>query len=179
MGRRARLVNNQGVTLLEVVITVTIVGFIVLAASQLLRLITTGNEASVADPGGYISGQRKLDEINFFLGRISRDFRMAKKVIVNDSPPRITFSTSDNRKVQYSVRNGRLLCESVKCTLIGDVAEVYVRENHVQILDGIEEIRIVLEKHGSFFSKLYAVIRASGGVFDLSIVRRNPPEGEE
>lgn len=118
--------SEQGITLLEVVIAVVIIGFILVTASQFLHLVTTGSKASVADPGGYIAGQEVVDRINLFFNTIAKDFRMAKEVMNEEGE--LTLSFPDGSEVIYAVEDGE------------DGKEVW--RNNAKVIWGVTSVEI-------------------------------------
>ena len=121
--------SEQGVTLLEVVIAVVIIGFILVTASQFLHLVTTGSKASVADPGGYIAGQETVDRVSLFFNTIAKDFRMAKGV------------TNEGGKLTLSFPDGSEVIEVIYAVEDGeDGKEVW--RNNAKVIWGVASVEI-------------------------------------
>lgn len=84
-----RSLGKQGMTLVEVIFVVAILGFSVVVLSGLLRAISVAGRnlpTSTSTPGRAQTYQQVVDQVNMFLIALSRDAREAKKLEVKNSP---------------------------------------------------------------------------------------------
>ncbi len=77
--------NQEGATLVEIIVVVAILGFFAVALSGLLRVITVAGRNS-PNSGQVQTYQQVVDQINIFLINLSRDAREAKRLEVKNGP---------------------------------------------------------------------------------------------
>lgn len=102
MGMRQR---REGTTLLEVAVTVTILGILIVTFSGLLRAITVGGRNAPTTPGNVPTQQQVLDQINTFLTQFSRDVRGASTSSVENGGKKITL---DDVVYEFQERTGEI-----------------------------------------------------------------------
>ncbi|MBC7218084.1 MAG: hypothetical protein H5U36_08110 [Candidatus Caldatribacterium sp.] len=147
--------------LLEVVITVFIMAFILTLLYQFLGSMNKRGRAQIAD-------QEIINRINLFLNAIAKDFRSAGVVAitVNDNSTEVYIETTDGRQNTYIFKDNEIL------------------KNDVPIVQGITESKVECEKSVFGGKRAYTKLTVklstpSGRSYSASILRRNPPKGNE
>lgn len=78
--------NQEGATLVEIVVVVAILGFFAVVLSGLLRAIMVAGRNLPTSSGQVQTYQQVVDQINIFLINFSRDVREAKRLEVENGP---------------------------------------------------------------------------------------------
>lgn len=84
--------SSQGATLLELTVTVTIIGLFAVAFGGLLRSISIGG-SNIPRMDGILTQQQVLDEINTFLVQFSRDARRVSASNIESAGEKITLGS--------------------------------------------------------------------------------------
>ncbi|KKQ60317.1 MAG: Prepilin-type cleavage/methylation protein [Parcubacteria group bacterium GW2011_GWE2_38_18] len=92
------LKNNKGLTLLEIVVSVTIFAFMIIAATGIFQMVIESQRRAIAS-------QNMQESIRYFLEAISKELRLAKKSqtgecagmsnVYGGDPTRLTFLKHD------------------------------------------------------------------------------------
>mgnify|MGYP003881416987 CR=1 FL=1 len=165
MKRLGKNTGNRGATLLEVVIVVGVMGIFLTAAYQFLILMNARTRSHIAD-------QELNDRINLFFNMMAKDFRTARRVTIVENSGRYTVDiiTVDGKRAAYVFQEDRIL------------------RNNIAIVQGIIGVNIGYVKATpvpggripfTFYSELHISVSTPRNNYDLSVVRRNPPEGDE
>jgi len=180
--RQNKYSHSQGMTLLEVVITIAIMAFLAVTLYQFFNFMNKESRAQISD-------QVFIDRLNLFFHNITKDFRTAKTAKFNDSYKNLYIKTVEEEE------NGEM---GDIYTFKSDNKEIIILTNKVrddevenkietEIEDGTEIVRgpiiqnpvITCEDNGSYYTRLYLFFSTPVGNYDLSVVRRNPPAGKE
>ena len=160
--RQKKYSHSQGMTLLEVVITIAIMAFLAATLYQFFGFMNKESRAQISD-------QVFIDRLNLFFHNIAKDFRTAKTVSFdNESSPKIlTINTVEGEENIYTFETS------------GN--EIIIEKNGTEIVRGpiIQDPVITCEDNGSYYTRLYLFFSTPVGNYDLSVVRRNPPAGQE
>ena len=160
-----RNTGDRGATLIEVIITVVVIAIFLAGAYQFLLLMNARSKSQIAD-------QELNDRINLFFGMITRDFRNARRVSIVEGSGQCTIDIEvpDGSQVSYVFQNGEIL------------------KNGTRVVWGISGTDVSYVKTSPepggkipfvFYSELHISIFTPADTYDLSVVRRNPPEGDE
>lgn len=97
--------NQEGTTLVEIIVVVAILGFFVVALGGLLRAITVARR-NLPNSGQVQTYQEVVSQINVFLTTLSRDVREAKSLGVNiiGSSERLLISGDERAFIAYEYR---------------------------------------------------------------------------
>jgi len=152
--------NERGATLLELVIAIMITALILGTLYLFFGFLNREGKSQINE-------QILADRINLFLSAISKDFRTAKRVQLIDSN-QITIETVDGRVNTYKFLDDRIL------------------KNGTEVVSKLVSTAFSLEKRSpsgnipySYYSKLNISLSTSTKEFKISVMRRNPPEGNE
>jgi len=180
--RQKEYSHSQGMTLLEVVITIAIMAFLAVTLYQFFNFMNKESRAQISD-------QVFIDRLNLFFHNIAKDFRMAKTVKFNNSYKNLyiktveeeedgemgdiyTFKSDDNEII---ILTNKVSDDEVENKIKTEI------ENGTEIVRGpiIQGPVITCEDNGSYYTRLYLFFSTPVGNYDLSVVRRNPPAGKE
>ena len=164
--RQKEYSHNQGMTLLEVVITIAIMAFLAVTLYQFFNFMNKESRAQISD-------QVFIDRLNLFFHNIAKDFRMAKIVSFDSEgfPKILTINTIEGEENIYTFETS------------GN--EIIIEKNGTETVRGpiIQNPVITCEDNdsdnGSYYTRLYLFFSTPVGNYDLSVVRRNPPAGQE
>ncbi len=165
LNRQKKYSHSQGMTLLEVVITIAIIAFLAVTLYQFFNFMNRESRAQIAD-------QEFVDRLNLFFHNIAKDFRTAKKVeFDNGSSPDalgvLTINTVEEEENTYTFETSE--------------DEIRIFKNGTKIVQGPvnKEPVITCEGNDFYYTRLYISFSTPVGNYDLSVVRRNPPAGKE
>ena len=185
--RQNKYSHSQGMTLLEVVITIAIMAFLAVTLYQFFNFMNKESRAQISD-------QVFIDRLNLFFHNIAKDFRTAKTVKFNefnDSYKNLyiktveeeengemgdiyTFKSEDNEII---ILTNKVSDDEVEEEIESETED----DTEIEIVRGpiIQNPVITCEDNGSYYTRLYISFSTPVGNYDLSVVRRNPPAGKE
>jgi len=167
---------HSGATLLEVVIVVGVIGVFLTATYQFLLLMNARTKTQITD-------QQLNDRMNLFFNMIAKDFRTAKKVTIVENPeqyiikmkvPIIKMKVPDGAQTYREYRE-------VSYVLKRDE----IQRDGIKVVQGITGVNVGYVKATrasggeTFYSELHISVSTPGDTYNLSVVRRNPPESDE
>jgi type II secretory pathway pseudopilin PulG len=169
-----RNTGNSGATLLEVVIVVGVIGVFLTATYQFLLLMNARTKTQITD-------QQLNDRMNLFFNMIAKDFRTAKKVTIVENPEQyiIKMKVPDGE-----VPDGAQTYREVSYVLKRDE----IQRDGIKVVQGITGVNVSYVKATpapagkisfTFYSELHISVSTPGDTYNLSVVRRNPPESDE
>jgi prepilin-type N-terminal cleavage/methylation domain-containing protein len=172
--RLGKNTGNRGATLLEVVIVVGVMGIFLTAAYQFLILMNARTRSHIAD-------QELNDRINLFFNMIAKDFRTAKKVTIVENPEQYIIKMKVPI-IKMKVPDGAQTYREVSYALKRDE----IQRDGIKVVQGITGVNVGYVKATrasggeTFYSELHISVSTPGDTtYNLSVVRRNPPEGDE
>lgn len=184
--RQKEYSHSQGMTLLEVVITIAIMAFLAVTLYQFFNFMNKESRAQISD-------QVFIDRLNLFFHNIAKDFRMAKTIKFNDSYKNLYIKTVEEEEngemgdiYTFKSEDNEIIILTNKVS--DDEVETKIK---TEIENGTETVRgpiiqnpvITCEDNdsdnGSYYARLYLFFSTPVGNYDLSVVRRNPPAGQE
>ncbi|MFY9301817.1 MAG: type II secretion system protein [Atribacterales bacterium] len=163
LNRQKKDSHSQGMTLLEVVITIAIMAFLAVTLYQFFNFMNKESRAQISD-------QEFVDRLNLFFHNIAKDFRTAETVeFDNGSSPDVlgvlTINTVEGEENTYTFETSE--------------DEIRIFKNGTKIVRGpVTTATITCEDNGSYYTRLYLFFSTPVGNYDLSVVRRNPPDPE-
>lgn len=92
--------NSRGATLLEVVVTVTILALLIVALGGLLRSITVGGR-NIPQGGSILTQQQVIDQVNILVVWLSRDVRSAALIGINSTGTELEILSSNGDIIVY------------------------------------------------------------------------------
>lgn len=149
--------------MLEVVITIAIMAFLAVTLYQFFNFMNKESRAQISD-------QEFVDRLNLFFHNIAKDFRTAETVeFDNGSSPDVlgvlTINTVEGEENTYTFETSE--------------DEIRIFKNGTKIVRGpVTTATITCEDNGSYYTRLYLFFSTPVGNYDLSVVRRNPPDPE-
>lgn len=160
-----RNTGNSGATLLEVVIVVGVIGVFLTATYQFLLLMNARTKTQITD-------QQLNDRMNLFFNMIAKDFRTARTVTIveNSGQYAVDIETAASKQVTYVFQEDK------------------IQRNSTEIVQGITGVNVSYVKATpapagkipfTFYSELHISVSTPGDTYNLSVVRRNPPESDE
>ncbi|MDI3543588.1 MAG: type pilus assembly protein PilW [Candidatus Atribacteria bacterium] len=167
LDKQKKYSHSQGMTLLEVVITIAIMAFLAATLYQFFGFMNKESRAQISD-------QEFVDRLNLFFHNIAKDFRTAETVEFDNVLGVLTINTVEGEENTYTFETS------------GD--EVRIFKNGTKIVQGPvtkdpkdpkDPVIITCEDNGSYYTRLYLSFSTSVGNYDLSVVRRNPPADKE
>ena len=182
--RQNKYSHSQGMTLLEVVITIAIMAFLAVTLYQFFNFMNKESRAQISD-------QVFIDRLNLFFHNITKDFRTAKTAKFNDSYKNLYIKTVEEEENGemgdiYTFKSDNkeiiILTNKVRDDEVEEEIESETEDDtEIEIVRGpiIQNPVITCEDNGSYYTRLYLFFSTPVGNYDLSVVRRNPPTSQE
>ncbi|WP_427366047.1 hypothetical protein [Candidatus Caldatribacterium saccharofermentans] len=92
--------DSQGTTLLEVIVTVAVLAFLVMALGGFLLSITVGGR-NIPQGGSILTQQQVIDQVNILVVWLSRDVRSAALIEINPTGTELKILPSSGDWIYY------------------------------------------------------------------------------
>ncbi len=180
LNRQKEYPHSQGMTLLEVVITIAIMAFLAATLYQFFNFMNKESRAQISD-------QEFVDRLNLFFHNIAKDFRTAKTVMFykfDDYHKNLYIKTVEEEENGemgdiYTFKSDNneiiILTNKVRDDEVEDKIETEI-EDGTKIVQGpiTEDSPTTPTISCENNKRLYLSFSTPVGNYDLSVVRRNP-----